>query len=84
MNNQNIFVEVTSVENVEATERCKKMLAELLKAQSKVMKFLVSEGLDDTMEGEAIAEGLGSAIRAFDGILPQGVYDEVVSGEVAI
>ena len=83
MNNQNIFVEVTSVENVEATVRCKKMLTELLKAQSKVMKFLVSEGLDDTMEGEAIAEGLGSAIRAFDGILPTEVYDEAISGEVA-
>ena len=83
MNNQNIFVEITSVENVEATMRCKKMLAELLKAQGKVMKFLVSEGLDDTMEGEAIAEGLGSAIRAFDGILPTEVYDEAISGEVA-
>ena len=84
MNNQNIFVEITSVENVEATMRCKKMLAELLKAQGKVMKFLVSEGLDDTMEGEAIAEGLGSAIRAFDGILPTEVYDEAISEEVAI
>lgn len=83
MNNQNILVEVTSVENVDTTVRCKKMLTELLKAQSKVMEFLVKEGLDDTLEGEEIADGMGSAIRAFDGILPQGVYDEVISGEVA-
>ncbi len=84
MNNQNIFVEVTAVSNNDTTERCKMMLAELLKAQGKVMKFLVDEGLDDTMEGEAIAEGLGSAIRAFDGILPSEVYEEAISEEVAI
>ena len=79
MNNQNIFVEVSAVENEDTTQRCKNMLDELLKAQSKVMDFLVNEGLDDSKEGEAIAEGLGEAVRAFDGILPQGVYDKVMA-----
>ncbi len=83
MNNQNIFVEVSTVDNNDTTQLCLDMLNELLKAQSKVMSFLVSEGIDDSLEGEAIAEGFGCAIRAFDGILPQGVYEKVIGKEVA-
>lgn len=82
MNNQNIFVEVSIVENNDTTKRCLDMLNELLKAQSKVMNFLVSEGIDDSLEGEAMAEHLGMAVQAFKGILPEGVYDEVINKDV--
>lgn len=79
MNNRNILVNIEAVSSEAITKRCLNMLEELLKAQSKVMRFLATEGLDDSLEGEAIAEGLGSAIRAFDGILPSGVYDNVIN-----
>ncbi len=78
MNNRNILVNIEAVSSEATTKRCLNMLEELLKAQSKVMRFLATEGLDDSLEGEAIAEGLGSAIRAFDGILPSGAYDKVI------
>jgi hypothetical protein len=80
MNNQNIIIEKT-VDNG-ATQRCINLLKELMAVQEKAMKFLVSEGIDDSLEGEAIADGLGSTIRAFDGILPEGVYNNVVGIEV--
>ncbi len=80
MNNQNTIIEKT-VDNG-ATQRCINLLKELMAVQEKAMKFLVSEGIDDSLEGEAIADGLGSTIRAFDGILPEGVYNNVVGIEV--
>lgn len=80
MNNQNTIIEKT-VDNG-ATQRCINLLKELMAVQKKAIKFLVSEGIDDSLEGEAIADGLGSTIRAFDGILPEGVYNNVVGIEV--
>lgn len=65
-----------------ATQRCINLLKELMAVQEKAMKFLVSEGIDDSLEGEAIADGLGSTIRAFDGILPDGVYNNVIGIEI--
>lgn len=80
MNNQNTIMKKT-VDNG-ATQRCINLLKELMAVQEKAMKFLVSEGIDDSLEGEAIADGLGSTIRAFDGILPEGIYNNVVGIEV--
>ena len=79
MDNQNMMIEVT-VDN-DATQRCVGLLKELMAVQEKAMKFLVSEGIDDSLEGEAITDGLGSAIRAFDGILPEDIYNKVVEIE---
>ena len=80
MNNQNTIIEGT-VDNG-ATQRCINLLKELVAVQEKAMKFLISKGIDDSLEGEAIADGLGSAIRAFDGILPEDIYNKVVEIEV--
>ena len=80
MNNQNTIIEGT-VDNG-ATQRCINLLKELVPVQEKAMKFLVSEGIDDSLEGEAIADGLGSTIRAFDGILPEGIYDKTLGIDV--
>lgn len=80
MNNQNTIIEGT-VDNG-ATQRCVNLLKELVAVQEKAMKFLVSEGIDDSLEGEAIADGLGSTIRAFDGILPEGIYNKTLGIEV--
>ena len=79
MDNQNMMIEVT-VDN-DATQRCVGMLKELMAVQEKAIKFLVSEGIDDSLEGEAITDGLGSAIRAFDGILPEDIYNKVIEIE---
>ena len=79
MDNQNMMIEVI-VDN-DATQRCVGLLKELMAVQEKAIKFLVSEGIDDSLEGEAIADGLGSAIRAFDGILPEDIYNKVVEIE---
>lgn len=80
MNNQNTIIEGT-VDNG-ATQRCINLLKELMTVQEKAMKFLVSEGIDDSLEGEAIADGLGSTIRAFGGILPEGIYNKTLGIEV--
>ena len=79
MNNQNTIIEGT-VDNG-ATQRCINLLKELVAVQEKAIKFLVSEGIDDSLEGEAITDGLGSSIRAFDGILPEDIYNKVVEIE---
>lgn len=85
MSKQDIMVNIdtTSVENIDTIQKCLDMLGELLDVQGKVMDFLDKEGLEDSLEGEAIADGMGCIIRAFDGILPQDIYDKIVSGEVA-
>ena len=80
MNNQNTIIEGT-VDNG-ATQRCVGMLKELMAVQEKAIKFLVSEGIYDSLEGEAITDGLGSTIRAFDGILPEGIYNKTLGIEV--
>ena len=70
------MIEVT-VDN-DATQRCISLLKELLAVQQKAMKFLVSEGIDDSTEGTMIAEGIGNAVKAFGGVLPEGIYSEVI------
>ena len=80
MNNQNTIIEGTGDNG--ATQRCINLLKELVAVQEKAIKFLVSEGIDDSLEGEAIADGLGSTIRAFDGILPDGIYNKTLGIEV--
>lgn len=76
MDNQNMIIEVT-VDN-DATQRCVCLLKELMAVQEKAMKFLVSEGIDDSCEGVMIAEGIGNAVKAFGGVLPEGIYSEVI------
>jgi hypothetical protein len=80
MNNQNMMIEVT-VDN-DATQRCIGLLKELMAVQDKAMKFLVTEGIDDSNEGTMIAEGIGNAVKAFGGVLPKGIYNNVVGIEV--
>ena len=80
MDNQNMMIEVT-VDN-DATQRCIGLLKELMAVQEKSMKFLVSEGIDDSCEGTMIAEGIGNAVKAFGGVLPEGIYNNVVGIEV--
>ena len=75
-----MMIEVT-VGN-DATRRCISLLKELMAVQEKAMKFLVSEGIDDSYEGTMIAEGIGNAVKAFDGVLPEGIYNNVVGIEV--
>lgn len=76
MDNQNMMIEVI-VDN-DATQRCVGLLKELMAVQEKAMKFLVSEGIDDSNEGMMIAEGIGKAVKAFGGVLPEGIYSEVI------
>ena len=80
MDNQNTIIEGT-IDNG-ATQRCINLLKELVAVQEKAIMFLASEGIDDSLEGEAIADGLGSTIRAFDGILPEGIYNKTLGIEV--
>lgn len=79
MDNQNM-IEVT-VDNGD-TQRCISLLKELMAVQEKAMKFLVSEGIDDSKEGTMIAEGIGNAVKAFGGLLPEGIYNNVLGIEV--
>ena len=76
MDNQNMMIEVTV--DKDATQRCVGLLKELMAVQEKAMKFLVSEGIDDSNEGTMIAEGIGNAVKAFGGVLPDGIYSEVI------
>ena len=80
MDNQNMMIEVI-VDN-DATQRCIGLLKELMEVQEKAMKFLVSEGIDDSNEGTMIAESIGNAVKAFGGVLPEGIYNNVVGIEV--
>lgn len=57
-------------------------LRELLKLQKETMAFLVKEGLDDSKEGEAIAESIGEMIKSFDDVLPDNIYNKIIEGEV--
>ena len=76
MDNQNMMIEAT-VDN-DATQRCISLLKELMAVQEKAIKFLVSEGIDDSTEGTMIAEGIGNAVKAFGGVLPDNIYSEVI------
>lgn len=79
MNNQNIIIS----ENQDTTKRCIEMLKELIAMQEKALRFLATEGIDDSKEGLIFANSFGEALKAFDGILPEGVYDKIISEEVA-
>ena len=57
-------------------------LRELLKLQKETMAFLVKEGLDDSKEGEAIAESIGEMIKSFGDVLPDNIYNKIIEGEV--
>lgn len=83
MENNNILTgtDTTTMFNNVTTRRCVDILTQLLEAQRKVMEFLINESLDDSLEGEAIAKGMGDAIKSFDGILPEGVYEVVINSE---
>ena len=76
MDNQNMMIEVTVAND--ATPRCINLLKELVAVQQQAIKFLVSEGIDDSNEGMMIAEGTGNAVKAFGGVLPEGIYSEVI------
>lgn len=80
MDNQNMMIEVTVAND--ATQRCVGLLKELMAVQENAMKFLISEGIDDSSEGTMIAEGIGNAVKAFGGVLPEGIYNNVVGIEV--
>lgn len=75
-----MMIEVT-VDN-DATQRCVGLLKELMAVQEKAMKFLVSEGIDDSNEGMMITEGIGNAVKALGGVLPEGIYNNVLGIEV--
>ena len=75
-----MMIEVT-VDN-DVTQRCVGLLKELMAVQEKAMKFLVSEGIDDSNEGTMIAESIGNAVKAFGGVLPDGIYSKVIGIEV--
>ena len=57
-------------------------LRELLKLQKETMAFLVKEGLDDSKEGEAIAESIGEMIKSFGDVLSDNIYNKIIEGEV--
>lgn len=79
MNNQNIIIP----ENQDATKRCTEMLKELIAMQEKALRFLATESIDDSKEGLIFADSFGEALKAFGDILPEGVYDKIISEEVA-
>ncbi len=78
--NNNIVFEISVKDD--CTQRCLGMLDKLIRTQEEILAFLASEGLDDSQEGEAIAIHLSEAAKAFDGILPKGVYDEAINCKV--
>ena len=79
MNNQNIIIP----ENQDTTKRCIEMLKELIAMQEKALRFLATEGIDDSKEGLIFSDSFGEALKAFGDILPEGVYDRIINEEVA-
>ena len=82
MNNQNMTTEEMMVDICDKIRRRIDALRELLKLQKETMAFLVKEGLDDSKEGEAIAESIGEMIKSFDDVLPDNIYNKIIEGEV--
>ena len=79
MNNQNIIIP----ENQDTTKRCIEMLKELIAMQEKALRFLATEGIDDSKEGLIFSDSFGESLKAFGDILPEGVYDRIINEEVA-
>nr|DAP08199.1 MAG TPA: hypothetical protein [Caudoviricetes sp.] len=81
MKNKNMTTEEMMVDICDKIRRRIDALRELLKLQKETMAFLVKEGLDDSKEGEAIAESMGETIKAFEELLPEGVYERLINEE---
>lgn len=82
MENKNMTTEEMMVDICDKIRRRIDALRELLKLQKETMAFLVKEGLDDSKEGEAIAESIGEMIKSFGDVLPDNIYNKIVEGEV--
>lgn len=81
MENKNMTTEEMMVDICDKIRRRIDAQRELLKLQKETMAFLVKEGLDDSKEGEAIAESMGETIKAFEELLPEGVYERLINEE---
>lgn len=81
MENKNMTTEEMMVDICDKIRRRIDALRELLKLQKETMAFLVKEGLDDSKEGESIAESMGETIKAFEELLPEGVYERLINEE---
>nr|DAJ46448.1 MAG TPA: hypothetical protein [Caudoviricetes sp.] len=64
------------------TVRCIDLLKEIVAIQEKTLAYFVSEGIEDSKEAETFAESIGNAVKAFGGVLPEGIYNNVVGIEV--
>lgn len=60
------------------TVRCIDLLKEIVAIQEKTLAYFVSEGIEDSKEAETFAESIGNAVKAFGGVLPEGIYSEVI------
>lgn len=82
MENKNMTTEEMMVDICDKIRRRIDALRELLKLQKETMAFLVKEGLDDSKEGEAIAESIGEMIKSFGDVLSDNIYNKIIEGEV--
>lgn len=82
MENKNMTTEEMMVDICDKIRRRIDALRELLKLQKETMAFLVKEGLDDSKEGEAIAESIGKMITSFGDVLPDNIYNKIIEGKV--
>lgn len=82
MENKNMTTEEMMVDIYDKIRRRIDALRELLKLQKETMAFLVKEGLDDSKEGEAIAESIGEMIKSFGDVLTDNIYNKIIEGEV--
>lgn len=64
------------------TVRCIDLLKEVVAIQEKTLAYFASEGIEDSKEAETFAESIGNAVKAFGGVLPEGIYNNVVGIEV--
>lgn len=58
------------------------LLKEVVAIHEETLAYFVSEGIEDSKEAETFAESIGNAVKAFGGILPEGIYNNVVGIEV--
>lgn len=82
MENKNMTTEEMMVDICDKIRRRIDALRELLKLQKETMAFLVKEGLDDSKEGEAIAESIVEMIKSFGDVLPDNIYNKIIEGKV--
>ena len=60
------------------TVRCIDLLKKIVTIQEKTLAYFISEGIEDSKEAEIFAESIGNAVKAFGGVLPEGIYSEVI------